>query len=587
MERIQLLSENIKNKISAGEVVEGPFSVVKELMENAIDAGATAIQVQVLEAGLKKIAVTDNGHGIFSEDIELALCDHATSKIRDVHDIEHIGSYGFRGEALSSIASISVMTILSRSLSESSGTRITNEGGTHTVSPYAGPAGTTVIVENLFYNVPARKKFLRARPAEMKLLREAFLRLALPNHGVEFSLDVDGRRNITLRAAGTIDERVRQIYGDEVFGRLYYETLRDLKVSLGGFFSKPDFLRSSRSMQLYYINGRPVENRYLGFLLSRAYEAVAVKGKYPAAIIFTEIDPQLVDVNIHPAKREVKLFDQRYIDSLVLHLAEKALNRSHAMDASLFRETARGPDTVEEEEEGGRSGEDMTVSPVRRRDEEPPYRQFSVDASAETEPLPLRELPGLYTALKGQENYRILGTVFDTYIMVEKDNSLSFIDFHAAHERFIFDALMKPDRPVEIQELMFPVMMELPLDDFNVVMDSIERFSEIGFDIGEFSDKTITVRSFPAVAGKVDVEAFIHECIDEIRDERGKRDVRKSIAASAACHAAKRSGDLLSRSEMTVMINRIFSGEHELRCPHGRPFVHALRKEDLERIFKR
>ena len=341
MERIQLLPDGVQKKIAAGEVVEGPFSIVKELVENSVDAGATHIDVQVYEGGLKKIVVRDDGRGIYRADIGLAVMEHATSKIRDIGDIEGIGTYGFRGEALSSISSVSRMTLLSRRSDEETGGRYTGTDAGTEIGEHAGPAGTTVIVENLFYNVPARKKFLKSARTELRLVREAVMKIAIPNPDIAFSLDVDDTREMTIPVSGSQDRRIEQVFGNGIMNDLQYETLSDLKISVSGYCSKPHFLKSSRSMQMLFINRRPVEYRYLGFLLSKAYEAVAARGKYPAGLIFIDIDPRLVDVNIHPAKKEVKLFDHRYVERLILALAEKALNREHRVDGRLFK-----PETV-------------------------------------------------------------------------------------------------------------------------------------------------------------------------------------------------------------------------------------------------
>lgn len=336
VDRIRLLPDSVKKKIAAGEVVEGPFSVIKELVENAIDAGASHIDVQVLEGGLRKITVRDDGRGMHRGDVPLAVMEHATSKIEDIHDIESISSYGFRGEALSSISSVSRLTILSRRADEATGARLAGADGAVEISDYAGPAGTTVIVENLFYNVPARKKFLKTVRTETRLIREIFVKLAIPHPEIAFALDMDDTRQVTLNAAVSVEERLGQIYGASIMDDLYRVELQDLKVSLQGFLSRPHYLRSNRAMQLLYVNSRPVEYRYLGFLLSRAYEAVAPRGKYPAGIIFIDIDARLVDVNIHPAKKEVKLFDSHYIDRLILALGEKAVSREHRVPDRVF-----------------------------------------------------------------------------------------------------------------------------------------------------------------------------------------------------------------------------------------------------------
>ncbi len=294
--------------------------------------------MEVYDSGLKKIVVRDNGSGIHRDDVALALMEHATSKIREIGDIERIATFGFRGEALSSIAEISRITMYTRTGGDEEGARLAYREGSLEMRDYAGPAGTTIIVENLFYNTPARKKFLKSKTAEMRNIRAVFLRMALAHPEIRFVLLSEGKPGIRLERASTIAGRVEQVYGGETMRRLQPARLTDISVSIEGFLSTPGYLKSTRSMQMIYVNRRPVEYRYLGFLLARAYEGIAAQGRHPAAILFIDVDPGLIDVNIHPAKREIKFFDQKYFDSLVAALCRKALGpRSARGVESVFR----------------------------------------------------------------------------------------------------------------------------------------------------------------------------------------------------------------------------------------------------------
>ncbi len=584
MKRIKVLSDSVRKKIAAGEVVEGPFSVIKELVENSIDAGATEIDVQVQDSGLKKILVRDNGEGIHPGDIELVITDYATSKIDDVFDIDKIDTYGFRGEAVSSISSISDITILSRRHELETGVRLVSSHKGVETGDFAGPAGTTVIVDNLFYNVPARKKFLKSRRSELRFIRETFLRAALPCPGISFTLDVDGKRHITLPGASSPDERIEQIYGKEILDNLYFESMQDIKVKIAGFFSQPGFMRSTRSMQLLFINGRPVEFRYMGFILMKAYEAIAGRGKHPAAIVFIHIEPELIDVNIHPAKREVKVFDQKYLESLIFKLAEKALNRKHSLSGKMFRE----------EENDIRETAGVSSSPAGSVSTPPGTGNlFGGKQLFHRSPgFPGRELVSegaeLYRELTGDENSRILGVAFGTYVVVEQGDALNFIDFHAAHERFIYDRLRERGGEIESQVLAFPVMVELPLDEYSLVLENFQILREMGFDIDDFSDNSVTVRSVPGITGEIDVKEFLSDFAESVKREEGSgTDFRDALAKSAACHSAKRSGDRLSGHDLELLVRDAFSGKHEMRCPHGRPFIYSISKSDFERMFSR
>ncbi|MBN2079552.1 MAG: DNA mismatch repair endonuclease MutL [Spirochaetes bacterium] len=585
-ERIRVLPDSVKRKIAAGEVVEGPFSVVKELVENSLDAGATRIEVQVQEAGLKKIFVGDDGRGISGDDLHLALMEHATSKIADIQDIERVASYGFRGEALSSISSVSRFTILSRREEDETGARVVADENGVERGEYAGPRGTTVIVENLFYNVPARKKFLRSPRAELRALREIFLRTALPNYRVSFALDVDGERAITLNAAEAIEERIAQVYGPAILENLNRELLQDIRVTVSGFLSRPHFMKATRAMQFLFVNRRPVEYRRLGFLLGKAYEGIALSGKHPAAIIFIDIDPGLVDVNIHPAKKEVKLFDHRYIDQLIQGLARKALNREHRVPGGLFM-----PGTPSPAESAGAGDAGRNTAPGVFSHEGQGRVYYDRSAGGEgngfTSPSSFSERRVIYGEENQSDDTRIIGTVFRTYMLVERKGALCIIDFHAAHERIIFDSLLKRREGFEAQRLAFPKVMELSLDDHALVMENIEKIGEIGFDIEDFSDNSIRINAVPAVARGEDAERIFEDFLESVRSGGGDLHIAEEMAATVACHAAKRAGERLTEGDMERLAGDLFNGERELRCPHGRPFVYTLSRDEIERMFKR
>jgi len=569
--------------IAAGEVVEGPFSVVKELIENSIDAGSNAVDVQVYDSGLKKIFVRDDGFGILKDDIALSIQEHATSKITDSSGLHHVTTYGFRGEALSSISSISDMVILSKTSGESAGSRLESAGGTVTISEFAGMRGTTVIVENLFYNMPARKKFLKSKKTELRNIRETILKMALPAYNISFTFDVDGRREISLPSAKTQDERIQQIFGKTILQSLYLEELIDLKVKLKGYLSKPDFMKSSRNMQFLFVNSRPIEYKFLSFHLQRAYDAVIPRGKYPAAIIFIEIDPELIDVNIHPAKREVKLFDQKYIDDMIYNLASKCLNKPHSIPDVFFKtaSSAAVSDTKPVFSEAGSYSQHNGVvsAPVAEYKSEPAYSGSLFDPSEEAIPV--------NSELKIGRGLKILGTLFNTYILIEDDDKLHLIDFHAAHERILYDKLKINHAEIEYQELIFPVSIELSIDEFELVADNIEIFNEIGFEIEEFSDYTVIVRSAPVIAGNEKIDELIKNMIDNIKDGIKSNDLVERFYSLIACHSAKRAGDKMSSTDMETLTRMVMNGDIELRCPHGRPFLFTINQNDLERIFKR
>ncbi|HPI23916.1 MAG TPA: DNA mismatch repair endonuclease MutL [Spirochaetota bacterium] len=589
MNRIRVLSDAVKKKIAAGEVVEGPFSVVKELVENAIDAGASVIDVEVAEGGLTKMLVRDNGCGMPAEDLPLAVREHATSKIVEINDIERVGSYGFRGEALSSISSISRMTISTRTDGEALGARLVASDGSAEVSPFAGPVGTTVIVENLFYNVPARKKFLKAKGTELRYIRETLLGIALALPEISFTLTVDDKRQLVLPHAGTPEQRIRDIYGAETAQGLILEHLADLKAEITGYFSSPSFMRSSRSMQQLYVNRRPIEYPYLGFLLSRAYEGIAGHGSHPAALVFISIDPSLVDVNVHPAKREIKFFDQKYVDSLITSLARKALGGGAHAVRVVSKETAPEPfATLDAADHANTTTASSERAPSRTADE--PRRLFGhtaqYDDAVSTQSV-IRDARHLYRASEAPDR-RVLGVIFGTYLLAEDAESLIIIDFHAAHERMLFDRLMSAEYEPSVQGLAFPVVVELSINEYAIIREQLARLREIGFDIDFMSDTTVSVQGVPDIARGIDPAAFVRDFAESIRTERDRHpDIRAAIMERIACHAAARANDRLTTEDMRALLDTVMNGRHETRCPHGRPFLYRLGRSELEGLFKR
>jgi len=621
--RIEILPESVQKKIAAGEVVEGPFSIVKELIENSIDADSMGIDVEVYDSGFKKILIKDNGCGIHKDDLALTIIDHATSKIRRASDIEQIVSYGFRGEALSSISSISQLTILTRANDEEIGSKLTKVDDNIDISDYAGSCGTTVIVENLFFSTPARKKFLKGKRSELRRIREIFLKIALVNFGIGFSFSVDKKRKITLPVVDNVGKRIEQIYGRGIVDNLYFDRLQDLKVGISGFLSKPQFFKSSRSMQILYVNNRIVEYRLFGFLLSKAYEALAPKGRYPAAIIFLTIDPELVDVNIHPAKREVKFFDQKYINVLILHLAEKILSRQvHNIDVchDIYNET-RGsfPENdmdiqyerknllpspqcslkTDQQSVGTRINNESVFNEMFLNPKN--SAETTLEVICDTNNNPKTSSPVNLSAVSYHNNgtvlnrddnkfddIRFLGIAFNTYILVEEGDAIQIIDFHAAHERIIFDSLIKEDLNIEKQELIFPQVLELSVEDYQTVFERKDYFLRVGFDIENFSDSSIVIRGIPVLIDSMNVEQFFMDVIEAIGNDGDYiRDVKDIIAEKVACHSAKRSGDNLSVDDALRIAYETLKVERLLRCPHGRPCIYKLQKSDLTRIFKR
>lgn len=600
--RIQQLKDVVKNMIAAGEVVEGPFSVLKELLENSIDANANDIYVEIEDSGFKKILVRDNGDGIYKEDIPKAILEHATSKIKELKDIDNILSYGFRGEALSSISSISKLTILSRNKQEEIGGKLSAENSKVNLTDFAGPVGTTIIVENLFYNTPARKKFLKSKSAEARTIKEVFNKIALSNPEITFNLTINGKKPYILHKTEKIETRLEQVFGKSNLESLYFDTVKDLEVEVKGFFSKPLYLKGSRSMQYLFVNNRPIDYKHLGFLLSRAYDSILQKGKYPAAIIYITIKPELVDVNIHPAKREIKFFDYRYIENLIYGLAKKILGKQeHQLDITNIgnlesvettkhiNETVIKPQLVvnktnenilfNDQENLVLNKNVKTITSEKTNDQN--------ENNTEYENI-IKDSETIYNYAEKINVGKILGIIFGTYILVEIDDSLKVIDFHAAHERFRYDEILNKETEIETQELLFPETIELTSVDFDTFLENIDYFNKYGIDIDQFSETSVVVRGLPGFLKKIDVKEFILEIIESLQKSQDHvKEKQKLIAEKIACFSAKRANESLNENDIQIIVNNCFSGKYELRCPHGRPFIYKIDKTDFEKMFKR
>lgn len=577
--RIQILPDEVKHKIAAGEVVEGPFSVIKELVENSLDAGATHIDIEIEEAGLKKILVRDDGEGISREDMPFVGQEHATSKIRKIEDISSIATYGFRGEALSSIASISELSIISRRRDEALGSKLISKWGRCEITDYAGLPGCTVIAENLFFNVPARKKFLRSLSHELRSIKDIFFKTAIAHPDISFRLMFDGKSQSVLPAVKSARERIFQIYGDAVAQHLIEGELKDLRASISGFISGSAFHRPNRSLQQLYVNGRQVEYKQLGFLLSKSYESMLRHGEHPAAFLFIRIDPLLLDVNVHPSKKEVRFFDQNYINSLIINLARKILGSgAHRIQENFF------------------IGKKTNYTPQNAHDYRPEDNRTTGEIIFQEAYRITIEQPSLQHSLIGEEQSSYaqesavewkVDVLFDTYLVVRDDKGLAIIDYHAAHERIIYDALMDKTNESESQVLLFPHPLELSSIECERILEKKHLLNEIGFDIEEIGKCAIAVRAIPSLASSLKIDHFFQDLA--VVDERkvSVEELKKIISEKIACHTALRSGDSISAHDARNIAAQALSGKHETRCPHGRPFLYRLGKNEMDRLFKR
>jgi len=571
--RIQVLPDAVKRKIAAGEVIDGPYSVVKELVENAIDAFATDIEIEIEDSGLKRIVVKDNGIGIYKDDLPLAVEEHATSKIKSIDDIFSIVTMGFRGEALSSIAEVSRCTILSRTADEDIGGKLVVSDGTKEIFDWAGPNGTTVIVENLFFNTPARKKFIKGLKAELNRIKDVLFTIAVAHPHIQFKLKIDNNIAFVFEPAETV-QRIAQIFGNEVADNLLYGSLTDLQCTIEGYCSKPTYYRSNRSMQFLFVNQRPVQFPYFSFIVQQVYQTLLQKGQYPAAFIFCTIKPELIDVNVHPAKKEIRFFDSNYIHSMIYNFAHKVISSTiHAFQVknNVTKLQDKSINTPSHPEN------------VYDNDVAPPlvYTQPTVNPNAL-----IHEMKHLYTQLHNKD-YTVVGTIFGTYVLIQKENNLYVIDFHAAHEKKIFDYLMNIDSISGVQQLLMPVVMELSPDLLLQIHTYRDILTNYGIIIDQFDEHSVVVNAIPDFCDTNDIEGLIKDIVDSLHETKNSlHDIKIKIIEKIACHSAKRAHDMLTHDDMIAIADYVFSTD-DYRCPHGRPFVYVLTKSELERFFRR
>jgi DNA mismatch repair protein MutL len=568
---IKILDKETIAQIAAGEVVERPASVVKELVENALDAGATQIAVEIRGGGISLIKVTDNGSGIPAGEVVLAFERHATSKIKSPQDLQNIGSLGFRGEALPSIAAVAQIEMVTCADGEKSGTFISLEDGvTAPKRSQARVQGTTVTVRNLFRRVPARLKFLKSVPTENSHVANVVSQYALAFPEVAFSLSIDGKENLRTSGKGKLLDAVIDVYGVEMASKMLPVGVPDVAWSGGqstpdirvsGMVGSPELGRAGRGYLSFFVNRRWVSSRLLSYAVEEAYSGLLMTGKHPVAVLDISLPPGEVDVNIHPAKSEVKFRN----DSAVFRAVQRAVRHSLVaqMPVPGIEEVAapyRAPAG------GGHSGT-PTASAKR-----------TAPSEDVTPPLLMTSLPVL----------RVVGQVMSRYIVAEGPDGLYLIDQHAAHERVRFDKLrrQREQRQPDVQGLLEPSTFEVTPRQDEILKSCYGELADFGFSLEPFGDRTYLVRTVPAMVAGDDWPGMLREMLDALSGEARSRWEEK-IIASIACHGAVRSGQALTDDEMRGLVRQLEQAANPHTCPHGRPTVIRLSAAQLEREFGR
>ena len=585
--RILILPEDVASKIAAGEVIERPASVVKELVENALDAGARRVEVEISSGGKSLIRVRDDGCGMSQQDAVLAFQRHATSKIQNADDLFRVRTLGFRGEAMPSIAAIAQVEIVTRETDADAGTRVVVEGGVVTELKEVGcPPGTTVTVKNLFFNTPARLKFLKTDATEAGHVSELLSRFALCHHDVAFSLVHNGQE--VLRSAATSDPfaAVVAIYGRETSRHILPLAYVSPSIKIRGFIGKPQVTRANRSHQNFYVNGRFVRSRALTRALSEGYHgSLHGHDRHPIAVVMIDVDPELVDVNVHPTKTEVRFTREWEIYSLLLKTVRETLEAAQLTPSfSVPQIESNNPQQV--------GAPTPPLSPFGAA-----MRQAWQQKAALTQPdqPPLMDpppAPTLPTLEPKRMRLTPVGQIRNTYILAESDEGLFIVNQHRAHERVILEqALVRADgQPIEVQRLVIPFAVTLSHREAEVVEVSKEMLKELGFDLDPFGQNSYIVRSVPLVLARRSYEEAFRDLVDELVSTATTQQLaerRKSALITMSCRSAIKAGDALRPEEIQKLLDDLMKTESPFLCPHGQPIIISISHFELDKKFER
>lgn len=598
MPKVHVLPPNIANQIAAGEVVDRPSSVVKELVENAIDAGATAVTIEIENGGIDSVLVTDNGSGIADDDCETAFLRHATSKISTATDLFSIRSLGFRGEALASIAAVSRVALQTRTEDDELGTLIRYEGGElkeHRRT--GGTRGTSIEVKNLFYNVPARLKFLKSARAESASIGDYAARLILsaPNIAVHFVNN--GRTVYRSSGGGELKEALLAVYGVPTERQICPVSFDDGYIKITGFVGTPELARANRTGQTVTLNGRIIRSNALSNALSRAYQTRLMGGRFPFAVIRMQLSYAEVDVNVHPAKLEVRFTDEQRVARSIVVACSEALIRSYVPSLEQEAETPR--------QERPAFTQTPSIPNVELRTP-PPRKDTTLHESTCTYPKPdvpsyrfpyeRDEMPQPRTPPLTQaqsvpfaEPYTIIGCAFDTYWFVQQGQSVFCIDQHAAHERLLYDAMMARSAAVVSQTLFLPEDIRLLPSEYDLFMENKTALESFGFVFSDVSETSATLLAVPQVNGSPLKGDFLHDALTYLSegDETRTNEWFRDAVAQSACKHAVKAGERLSHDEIRRLLTQISKDESLLTCPHGRPVAIRFTKTEIEKLFKR
>lgn len=587
MKRINILDPETIQLIAAGEVTENPACVVKELLENSLDAGATRVTAEIKNGGIKIIKVSDNGHGIYRDDVKDAFSRHATSKIKNKEEIENINSLGFRGEALASIAAVSKTEIVTKSNSEIIGTKITVTGGEFGEISDAGRfIGTDVCVKNLFFNTPARMKFLKKEITEGNKVASVIDKLALSHPEVSFKFIRDGKLCLFSPGDGKISSAVYSVYGKEFLeGTIPLSGSLD-GMKIAGLVSKPENCRPSKSLQIFFVNGRLIKSKLISTALEEAFKNSVMVGKSPYCVIYLSIPANLVDVNVHPAKTEVRFADEKAVSELVFSAVKNCLINKNKKDFEKCIPSAKKSENSLSFKDGAAAVQSFETPGVINFFN---LQNLLKPSGNKSEKVSLTGKSSLFMNKSLRENFKVVGEVFGCYLILECKNELIFVDKHAAHERIIFEKMKKSSSEYSSQMLLNPVTVTLEKQEYCAVIENLNLFSKSGYEIEDFGPGTVVVRSAPMYEDINDLANSVIEIANCILDNKKSSETKKLewIYQNIACRSAIKAKSKTSVEELVQLVNDISENPQLRHCPHGRPIYIKFDKSFIAKRFGR
>lgn len=623
---IKVLDQETINKIAAGEVIERPSSVVKELVENAIDAGATAITVEIKDGGISLVRVTDNGSGIAKDDIPLAFLRHSTSKIKSIEDLMNVSSLGFRGEALSSIAAVSQVELITKTAEDFSGCRYIIEGGEEiSLEEIGAPEGTTFIVRNLFYNTPVRRKFLKTAATESGYVSTLIEHLSLSHPDISFRFISNNQNKLHTSGNMNLRDIIYGVYGRDITGNLIEISGKTQDIEISGFIGKPVICRGNRSYENYYINGRYIKSGIITKAIEEAYKGYIMPHNYPFTAVHFKINPSILDVNVHPTKMELRFSKNEFVYSFVLDAVRNTLRSGElaaqvklpepkvydGADTASERTSSLSGKNLKDESPDDNSRCGTPVSPVienkkspqkfKERLPEPFELKRSMDliqednkaaeyAKKTEEPVQASLFDSPLMEAKSPDEYRIIGQLFETYWLIEYGDKFYMMDQHAAHEKILYERFMKhlKEKDMDTQMIMPPVIIELTMQQENAYRQHKKAFERLGFEIEEFGGGSYKVTGLPAGLPNVNLKQMLIDMIDGLTsDSHTDLDIITERVATMSCKAAVKGSNKLSFEEARELIQELMQAENPYNCPHGRPTLIVMSKYEVEKKFKR